>query len=153
VSTIPAVIAALVAVGEATFNGDEWQTIDGPANSVTTTRDRVFAVADEEIVSPTDADSYGAGSLAERYTVPLVASVSLPGPDTLATARLEAFTAYEDFCGAVLAAPGRNLGLGGQGVIDVVPTSERRIQQFANENGRSVAVRFGVDVYAHLEGE
>jgi hypothetical protein len=37
-----------------------------------------------------------------------------------------------------------------QGVVDVYPSSERRIQQFANENGRSVAVRFGVDIYAQI---
>lgn len=148
-STISAVISALVALGEATLNGDEWQTIDGPANAVTTTKPRVFAIADEEIVSPTDFDSLGGPGMSERYTVPLVISVSLPGADTLAQARTEAFAAHEDLRDALLSGD-RRLGLTAQGVLDVVPTSERRVQQFASDNGRSVAVRWGVDVYAQL---
>jgi hypothetical protein len=148
-TTIPAVIAALVSLGEATLDGDEWQTIDGPANTVTTIKDRVFAVAAEEIVSPTDYDSLG-GSQSERYMVPLIISVSLPGPDTLAAARVAALAAHDDLREAIVNADPRNLGLGSEGVVDVYPTPERRVQQFANENGRSVAIRWGVDVYASL---
>jgi hypothetical protein len=150
VSSVGAVVAALVALGEATLDGDEWSVIDGPANTVTTVRDRVLAVGADEIVSLDDADSYAGASFAERYTVPLIISVSLPGPDALAAARVEALAVHEEFYNAVRDSPGRNLGLSAEGVIDVFPTSERRIQQFANENGRSVAVRFGVDVYSQI---
>lgn len=149
-SSIPAVIAALVTLAEATLDPEVWLVIDGPANSVTTTRDRVLAVGDEEISSPTSPDSYAAASMSERYTVPLVVSVSLSGPDTLPTARVEAIAAYEAVCAAVLDVLDRDLGLGVQGVVDVVPATERRVQQFATAEGRSVAVRFGVQVYAQL---
>jgi hypothetical protein len=62
---------------------------------------------------------------------------------------VEAFAAHEQIRDALLAGD-RRLGLTAQGVLSVEPTSERRIQQFATENGRSVAIRFGVDVYAQL---
>lgn len=149
-STIPAVIAALVALGEATLDGGEWSIVDGPVGTVTTIKDRVFAIADTEIVSPTGYDSLGGYGMAERYMVPLVLSVSLPGADTLALARAEAFAAHEDIRDALLGGTDRSLGLSAEGVLDVVPTAERRVQQFASENGRSVAVRWGVDVYAQL---
>jgi hypothetical protein len=119
VSSVGAVVAALVNLGEATLDGDEWQVIDGPANTVTTVRDRVLAVGADEIVSLDDADSYAGASFAERYTVPLIISVSLPGPDALAAARVEALAVHEEFYNAVRDSPGRNLGLSAEGVIDV----------------------------------
>jgi hypothetical protein len=150
VSTVPAVIAALVALGEATLSLDDWQVIDGPLGTVTTPRERLLLVGDTEIVSPAEFDSYGGASQAERYTLPLLVSVTLTGFDTLPAARTEAFTAHEEIRDAILASPGRNLGLTAQSVVDVFPSVERRVQQFATENGRSVAIRFGVDVYAQL---
>jgi hypothetical protein len=153
-STIPAVIAALKTLAEATLTSpppNDWQVIDGPATTETVWKQRMLVIADEEILSPTDFDSLGAFGMEERYTVPLLLSVSLPGPDSLPTCRTEAFAAHELIRDALLgAAADRRLGLTAQGVLNVVPTGERRIQQFATETGRSVAIRFGVDVYAQL---
>jgi hypothetical protein len=59
-STVPAVVAALVALAESTFSSDDFQVIDGPATTETVLKQRIFAVADTEIVSPTAFDSLGA---------------------------------------------------------------------------------------------
>lgn len=148
-STIPLVILGLVALGEATFDSDLWQVVDGPIGTVTTTKSRLFAVGAEEIFSPVGFDSLGAQGMEERYTVPLVVSVTLSGADTLPMARSEAFAALDDYCDALLAGD-RRLGLGAQGVLNVVPTADRRLEQAATANGRFVAVRFGAEVYAQL---
>lgn len=147
-STIPAVIAALVALGQATLDGELWETIDGPIETVTTAAQRLLLVGDAEIISPTDFDSLGSSGMSERYTVPLLISVSLPGPDSLITARTQAFATHEEIRDAILNSP--SLGLVAQGVLSAFPTSERRVQQYATPEGRSVAIRFGLDVYAQL---
>lgn len=150
-STIPAVVAALVALGEATLSLDEWQVIDGPVGAVTAAMPRVLLVGDEEIVSATDFNNVAASEMDDRYTVPLLVSVTLPGADSLPVCRVDALAAYEDIRDAVLApALARNLGLGAQNVLEAVVTGERRVQPYAMPEGRSVTVRFYVSIWAQL---
>ena len=148
-STIPAVVAALVTLARATLDQTAWQVIDGPPGVVTSTRDRVFLVGDDEITSVTEWNDLAAVTMDDRYSVPLRVSIALPGADTLPTCRVEALAAYEAVRDAVLASPGRNLGLGGQGVLEVV-VAGCRVSQLAVENGRAVEVRFFAQVYAEL---
>jgi hypothetical protein len=149
-STVPAVIAALVALGEATLDIDEWQVIDGPLESVTTARPRLLLVGDEDIVSDTQFNNLAASETDDRYTVPLLVSVGLPGADSLAIARTEAMDTYEAIRDAVLNAPGRNLGLSAQGVLEAVVTGERRVTPYARPEGRACDVRFFVNIWAQL---
>jgi hypothetical protein len=147
-STIPAVIAALKALVEATLDTSAWQIVDGPPDVDTQKAQRLVAIGDDDIVSPTDFDSMAAQGMAERYAVPMTVSVNLPGPESLIISRAEALAAHEEIREAVLATP--SLGLVAQGVLSAFPTSERRIQQFATPEGRSAAIRFGIDIYAQL---
>jgi hypothetical protein len=151
VSTEPAVIAALVTLGEATLDGDDWQVIDGPVAAVTTAIPRVLLVADEELVSASEFDNLAASGVDDQYVVPLLISVALPGADSLTTARAEALAAYEAIRDATLApALGRNLGLGAQGVMQAYVTGERRTRQYATPTGRACDVRFYARVRAQL---
>jgi hypothetical protein len=147
-STIPAVLAALVTLVEATLSTDEWQIVDGPPDAETQRAQRLVTIGEDDIVSPTDFDSMAAQGMAERYTIPMTVSVALPGPESLIVCRTEALAAHEAIREAVLATP--SLGLVAQGVLSAFPTGERRIQQFATPEGRSAAIRFGIDVYAQL---
>jgi hypothetical protein len=103
-------------------------------------------VADEEIVGPSDLAVMSANRVHDRYRVPILVSVALPGPDSLPTARTAALGAYESLRDAIRAA--MNLGLEAQGVLQALPTGEFRVQHFATAEVRSVAVRFGVEVIA-----
>lgn len=147
-STIPAVISALVALVESTLDTDAWQITDGPPDVETQRAQRLVAVGDDEIISPTDFDSLGASGMSERYTVPWTVSVNLPGADTLPTARAEALAAHEEIREAILQVG--DLGLAAQGVLSALPTADRRVQQFAVPEGRSAAIRSGLDVIAQL---
>jgi hypothetical protein len=147
-STIPPVVAALVAVGEATLDGDDWIVADGPIGTVPTAGQRLLLIADEEIVSTVNYNDLASMGMDDQYLVPLLASVALPGPDTLATARTEALAAYDDIRDALQVL--FNLGLQAQGVHKAVVTGEKRVQPFALAEGRSVAVRFYVEVFAQL---
>jgi hypothetical protein len=148
VSTIPAAIAALVTLVEATVDTVAWQITDGPPDTEAQRAQRLISVGDDEIASPTDFDSMAAQGMAERYMIPMTVSVALPGPESLIVCRTEALAAHEAIREAVLATP--SLGLVAQGVLSAFPTSERRIQQFATPEGRSAAIRFGIDIYAQL---
>jgi hypothetical protein len=144
VSSIPAVLAALVALAESTLNSDEWQVLNGTRNSVTVTKDRMLAVGDGDIVGTAEPEIPALDS--EDYMVPLSATVSFPGTDqTLADA--EAIEAYEAVRDAVRAS--NKLGLVAQGVFMVFPAGEIRMQRQADENGRHTSVRFEVRVKAH----
>lgn len=144
-STIPAALAALVALAEATLDTGEWQVLNGTRSSVTVTKERMLAVGDGDIVGTAEPDVPALDS--EDYTVPLSATASFPGTDqTLADA--EAIEAYEAVRDAVRASD--RLGLAGQGVFMVFPAGEIRMQRQADENGRHTSVRFEVRVKAHI---
>jgi hypothetical protein len=139
-STVPAVVAALVTLAEATFDSDDWQVIDGPANTVTTVKQQVIAIGHEPIVTTR--------SLTDQYTVPCLVSVALPGPDSLPTARTAAIGAYESLRAAIRAQEDLNTA----GAIRVQVADEHELQQFADEQVRSAAIRFGVFVMAQSDG-
>ena len=143
-STIPAVLAALVTLAEATLD-DEWQVLNGTRSTVTVTKDRMLAVGDGDIVGTADPEFPAIRG--EDYTVPLSATVSFPGTDqTLVDS--EAIDAYEAVRDAIRAAVPTSWPAG---VMQVLQIGELRMQRRADENGRHTSVRFEVRVIAHIQ--
>lgn len=143
-STIPAVLAALVTLGQATL--PDWQVINGPLGSVTTTGGRLLMVGEGDVTGRRDLDSMSLGTTSEQYVVSMVANVDLPGTDQTAadSAAMAAYTALE---AAVRLFPGGpTLGL--SVVLQALPTGDFSLTRIADENGRHAAVRFTILVYA-----
>jgi hypothetical protein len=151
VSSVPAVLAALASLGVATLPNT--QTINGGSGSVVISRERLFLVADEEILIQRDFDSLaGPATSSEQYFVPLAMAADLSGADQLA-ADSAAFADYEAMVQAILDHPlGPTIGIVDASVlaISVQPTGEHRFVRLADENGRHSLVRWGVQVYAQL---
>jgi len=151
-SSVPAVLAALASLGAATLPNT--QTINGDIRSVAGSGERLFVIADEEVLITRDFDSLGGvgGTSSETYFVPLANAADLSGADQTAADNL-AFTDYEAMVQAILDHPsGPTLGIAAAGVsmVSVQPTGEHRFQRLADENGRHSLVRWGVQVYAQL---
>lgn len=151
-SSVPAVLAGLAALGVATLLDS--QTINGDIRSVPGSRERLFLVGDEEVLITRDFDSLGGpgGTSREQYFVPLATFSSLSGTDQTAADAI-AFADYEAMVQAILDHPsGPTLGIVAAGVsmVSVQPTGEHRFQRLAEENGRQALVRFGVQVYAQI---
>jgi hypothetical protein len=146
VSTVSAVLAALTTLAGATLSG--WQAINGPVGSITSTEDRLIAVGAEEVVGDRQFNSMTGQTTSERYVVPVVLSVSLPGTDQQAADAI-VLAAYDLFERAVREFPGgSDLSLSASGVQQALPTGEFRLNRQADENGRHAAVRFTVAVIA-----
>jgi len=145
VTTIPAVLDALQALGIATLTSA--QTIQGPTTSVTTTTGRIFVIAGEPIVISRDFDSMAVGTTQEDYLVPLVWSVDMPGTDM--GAAIDAVTAdYTAMELAIREYPGMDLGLSASGVLSAKLFGDAQLQPFAGDFGRSAAVRAALRVQA-----
>jgi hypothetical protein len=149
-TSIPIVLAALETLGGTVLTAPDTQIINGSFSSVTTTTGRVFVIGGDPelpIIGTRVLDSMSGRTTREDYVVPLVTSASLPGTDqTLAD--LQAISDYQAIELAVREYAGGALGLGAQGVMNVLPTGEFSLSRFATENGRSSAVRFSVRVQA-----
>jgi hypothetical protein len=148
VSTVPAVLVALKALGEATLDTDEWQFVDGPLGTVTASKSRVLLIGDDEIVSDLTYNDLASLGMDDQYRVPLLISVGLSGPDSLIMCRDAALAAFDELRDAVQGL--FNLGLHAQGVHKAVVTGERRIRQLTGPEGRTCEVRFYVEVFAQL---
>jgi len=150
-SSVPAVLAALAALGATTL--PDSQIINGSRQSVTISRGRMLLVGDDEVLITRDFDSLGGpGTSSEQYVVPLAAFAGFSGADqTVADAA--AFADYEAMVQAILDHPsGPTLGIVAAGVsaLSVQPTGEHRFQRLADEDGRQAVVRFDVHVYAQI---
>ncbi len=157
-SSVPAVLAALAALGAATLPNS--QVINGGLGSITITQPHLFLVGDEAVEIERDFDSMSTVTMSEEYVVPLTITVDVPGTDQT-VADNAAFADYEAFMQAVLDHPsGHTLGLEAAGVISVLPAgafgprggsgTSHRFQRLADENGRHAAIRFAVRVYAQI---
>jgi hypothetical protein len=149
-TTIPAVMAALAALANATLNTDIWQAINGPSTSVTTTKNHLVTIGgeDEGVGGTRELNSMGVDTTEEQYLVPVVISADLAGTDQLLAddAVLDAYEAYEQAIREYPAGP--NLGLAASGVLKALPTGDFRLMRRATGETRSAAVRFYVSVYA-----
>jgi hypothetical protein len=146
VSSIPAVLAALKTLGEATLAG--WQGINGPLGSVTTTTGNLIVVGDDDVVGDRQLDTMGVGTASETYSVPIVVNVDVPAATDQQVADTLALNAYDSLERAIREhASGPNLGLPAW-VRSALPTGEFRLMRRSDENGRHAAVRFYVNVYA-----
>lgn len=144
-STVGPVLTALAALGTATL--PTFQVVTGSITSVSMLTGNVLALGAEPITGTSDLDSMDLATRVERYTVPIIVSVSLPGPDTEDAAITAAMTAYAALEQAIREYPGGpNLGLG-EGV-NVIPTGGFSLQPTATDAGRQAAVRFSVAVLA-----
>jgi hypothetical protein len=147
VSSIPAVLAALKTLGDATLAG--WQGINGPVGSVTTTAGNLFLVGDEDVVADRQFDSMGIDTTSETYTVPIIVNADVSAGTDQQTADTLALDAYMLFERAIREYPaGPNLGLAASGVLQALPTGEFRLMRSADDQGRHAAVRFFVAIYA-----
>ena len=145
-SSVPAVLAALVTLATATLPNS--QVINGGIGTATTTTGRFLLVGDDEILIERQFDSMSNVTFSEEYVVPLTVGADLPGTDQ-AAADTQALADYETFLQAVADHPqGPTLGLGDG--VSVLPVGSHRFVRLADENGRHAAVRFGVRVYSQL---
>ena len=145
-SSVPAVLAALTALGSATL--PDRQVINGGTDAEPITRERFLLVGDEEFDIEEDFDSMSTETSSEQYVVPCTAGADLSGTDPM-QATAAAFADYRTFRQAVLQHPsGHTLGLEADGVISVLPVGTRRFVRRSDQNGKHAVVRFGFRVYA-----
>lgn len=142
-SSVPEVLAAVATLGTATLPNS--QTINGDLASVTTTRGRLFLVADEDFEVERQFDSLGGVTTTERYVVPCSAVSDVPGSDQ-SVADAQAWADYEAMEVAVAANP--TLGLHAQFSLQAVIVGTQTFRRAASENGRHSLVRFGIEVFA-----
>src|SRR5829696_1153708 len=110
-SSVPAVLAALAALGSATLSADV-QVVNGSVGSVTFTKEQYFLIGDDEIPVEREFDSMSTVTTSEVYVVPLTCGADLQATDQ-ALADAAADTIYEAMLTAILGHPaGPTLGLG-----------------------------------------
>src|SRR5215217_2919963 len=138
-SSIPAVLAALAALGEATLPNN--QVINGGWTSETVTYGRLLLVGDEEILIERDFDSMSDVTTSEQYVVPLAVAADLAGSDQL-LADAAALADYEAMVQAILEHPsGHTLGLEASGVISVLPLGSHSFRRASDKTGVHAMVR------------
>lgn len=142
-STIASVKAALVALARSALPTDV-QTIYGPATTATTMADAVVTVG--TVLGVSDLDSLSGSTTTEDYTVEVTLSVTLPGADTQQTATEAALAYWLTLKAAVLAYPGRQLGV--SGVMDAVPVGDFELTEYAGDFGRSAALKTAIRIKA-----
>lgn len=146
--SVGAVKAALVELLRATYADDAEpvQVTDGPVGTEVTRGPRLVEVG--EVTGTDELDSMGLGSTADTYVVTITASVTLQDPEGMRTAREAALDLWDRGRTVVREHPTGDLGLEASGVLGARPSRDWRLFEFPLQQGRSAAVRWGVQIVA-----
>lgn len=141
-TTVPTVKVALVALLTSLL--PDVQVIYGSIGTETLTTPRVLTVGGAAGTS--ELDSLTLGTSLERYTVSLVVSCTINGPDAQRAATEAACAVYATAEQAIREHPTGDLGV--PGVLQAIPTGDFEVTEADTDLGSNAAVTWSVFIQA-----